>query len=107
VALEQSIVFRQLEQGGRFSRFDLFDAVLVLVPFDVHYLLELIFAGSMARPWVTLFAAAVFVYFLRARFPEGVTPLIHVLVTPRALSSLAPDQILRPYPPAARKRVQA
>ncbi len=100
MALEQSIVFRQLEHGSRFSRFDHFDAVLVLIPFDVHYLLELVLGGTLARPWVTLVAAAVFVWFLRLRFPEGVTPLIHVMVTPRQLSALAEDRVLEPYPPS-------
>ena len=102
MALEQSIVFRQLEQGSRFSRFDYLDAVLVLVPYNVHYLIELIFSGSLARPWVTLVAAAVFIYYLRVRFPDGLSPLVHVLVTPRHLGAMPEDKILtRPYPGAS------
>lgn len=104
MALEQSIVFRQLENGGRFSRFDLMDAVLILFPFDIHYMVELLLGGSLARPWVTLLAAAVFVYFLRMKFPDGVAPLIHVLITPRCLSSLAPDRVLRAYPARRERR---
>ena len=104
MALEESVVFRQLERGGRFSRFDYLDAVLVLLPFDAHYLLALVLGWSLGPPWVTLAAAAVFVWFLRARFPEGIAPLIHVLVTPRHLSAHASDQVRLPYPGARRPR---
>ena len=101
MALEQSIVFRQLERGGRFARFDLVDAAIVLLGYQVHYMVEFFMGGNLFRPWMTLIAAAVAVYFLRARLPEGIAPLLHVLSTPRHLSSMAPDSILGPYPAAS------
>jgi hypothetical protein len=104
MALEESVVFRQLERGSRFSRFDFVDAVLVLLPFDLHYLIALVAGWSLGPPWITLVAAAIFVWFLRARFPEGIAPLIHVLVTPRHLSALAPDRDTAVYPPRSPRR---
>ena len=107
MSLEQSVVFRQLERGGRFAQFDLVDAAIVLIVYQVHYMAEFFLGGSLLRPWVTLVAAAVAVYFLRARLPEGLTPLLHVLSTPRHLSSLAPDSMLGRYPPAGSAREAA
>jgi|APDOM4702015159_1054818.scaffolds.fasta_scaffold00048_19 hypothetical protein len=101
MALEQSVVFRQLEQGSRFSRFDYFDAILVLLPYNIHALVELITVGTTFRPWITLVCAAIFVWFLRMRFPEGFSPLLRYLLTPKHLTPLAPDSILKPYPPAS------
>jgi hypothetical protein len=104
MALEESVVFRQLERGSRFSRFDFVDAVLVLLPFDLHYLVALAAGWSLGPPWITLIAAAIFVWYLRVRIPEGITPLIHVLVTPRHLSALAPDHDTLPYPARRARR---
>lgn len=104
MALEQSVVFRQLQAGSRFSRFDFIDGALVLLPFDLHYVIALVAGWSLGPPWITLVAAALFVWFLRARFPEGVAPLIHVLVTPRHLSALARDQDTLPYPARSPRR---
>ena len=101
--LEQSVVFRQLEGGGRFSRFDFTDLSIVLVAYAAHYELELALGGYVLRAMITLVCAGIFVWFLRTWFPEGVGPLIHVLVTPRHLSSMAPDRILRRYPPASQR----
>lgn len=100
--LEESVVFRHLEAGSRFSRFDHTDGVCVLLPFNIHYLVALAAGWSLLPPWITLMAAAMAVYFLRIRFPEGIAPLIHVLLTPHHLSSMAEDRVLKPYP--ARKR---
>lgn len=96
--LEESVVFRQLETPSRFTRFDYNDAILVLLPFNIHYLGALILGRSLGPPWITLVAAAVAVYFLRTRFPDGIGTILQVLTTPRHLSALAPDRILRPYP---------
>jgi len=102
MALEQSIVFRQLEEGSRFSQFDPFDGILALLPFNIHYLAALICGWSLGPPMVTLVAASAAVYFLRVKFPEGLSPLLQVLLTPHHLSALAEDQILRrPYPGAS------
>jgi uncharacterized membrane protein len=100
VALEQSVVFRQLEAGGRFSRFDFLDLVLVLVPHSAHYLIFLCAGWPLGTSYITLLAAAVAIYLFRSRFPEGVGPVLHVLLTPHHLSAMAEDQVLRPYPAA-------
>lgn len=97
---EQSVVFRQLERGSRLSRFDLFDGVIVLLSYNLHFGAALVSGGNLLRPYVTLAVAAVGVWFLRARFPDGVGPLLQVLTTPRQLSGMAPDLVLDPYPAA-------
>lgn len=102
MALEESQVFRQLEKGGRLSQLDLVDAATVLVSYQLHFMVEFFLGGNLLRPWVTLVAVALAMYFLRARLPEGVTPILHVLSTPRHLSSLAPDIIVKPYPAVPR-----
>jgi hypothetical protein len=100
--LEQSVVFRQLEQGSRFSRFDYTDACLLFLPFNIHYLVALIAGWSLGPPWITLVATGVAIWFFRMRFPEGLGPLLHVLSTPHHLSALAHDVMVREYP--GRKR---
>lgn len=107
MALEQSMVFRQLERGGRFSQFDIVDAAMVLIAYQLHYMAEFFLGGNLIRPWVTLFATALAVYFLRARLPEGVAPLLHVMSTPRHLSSMAEDVTWKPYPAAPNTREES
>jgi hypothetical protein len=103
VPLEQTVVFRQLEEGSRFSRFDPTDGVIALVPFNVHYVAATCLGWSLIPPFVTLGAMCLGVYFLRVRFPEGVGPVLQVLMTPHHLSALAEDVLLpHPYPPGQR-----
>lgn len=102
--LEESIVFQNLDRGSRFSRFDHVDGVLVLLPFNVHYLIALAAGRSLGPPWITLIAAAAAIWLLRSHFPDGIAPLLHVLTTPRHLSAFAHDQVLGPYP--ARRQLE-
>ena len=102
MALEQTIVFRQLEEGSRFSRFDPTDGVMALVPFNVHYLAAVCLGWSLIPPFITLVAACTSVYVMRVRFPDGLGPILHVLLTPHHLSAMAADRLLPwAYPPSA------
>jgi hypothetical protein len=98
VALEQSYVFRQLSAKSRFGRYDHVDGMLVFVPYIVHYLLELALHGNENRALASLAASALAVFLLRRYFPDGLSPIVRMLLTPRHLSSLPEDRILLPYP---------
>jgi hypothetical protein len=86
-----SVVRRRLEGGlqgaSRFSRYDEIDALLVGLPYCLHFIAELLLDGSPARAYGTAAAAAVAVWALRNRFPDGVTPIVRALGMKRHLSS--------------------
>jgi hypothetical protein len=101
-----SVVRRRLEGGlqgaSRFSRYDEIDALLVGLPYCFHFVAELLLNGSPARAYGTAAAAAVGVWALRNKFPDGITPIIRALGMKRRFSSLAPDVLAASYPPLAR-----
>ncbi|WP_163778726.1 hypothetical protein [Myxococcus vastator] len=97
--LEESIVFRQLDAGGRFSRFSYEDAIPVLSSYSLTYLIGHMGLGlSQGYALVALLSTALAMYFLRARFPDGLFGLIRYFAAPKHLSALTPDVILKPYP---------
>jgi hypothetical protein len=103
-----SIVRRRLEGGlqgaSRFSRYDEIDALLVGLPYSLHFVAELLLGGSPVRAYGTAAAAAVGVWALRNKFPDGVTPIVRALGMKRRFSSLARDVLATRYPPCAGRR---
>ena len=97
MALEQSYVFRQLAAPTRFGKYDIVDGAIILESYTLHYVLELLLRGNELRPFATLVAATVGVYVLRRYFPDGLVPLIRMMVTPRHLSAMPPDRVLVAY----------
>jgi hypothetical protein len=104
MALEQSYVFRQLAAPTRFGKYDIVDGAIVLESYTLHYVLELVLGGNELRPFATLVAAAVGVYVLRRYFPEGLVPLIRMMLTPRHLSAMVPERVLVSCPAAPQTR---
>ncbi len=103
-----SVVRRRLEGGlqgaSRFSRYDEIDALLVGLPYCLHFISELLLGGSPVRAYGTAAAATVGVWALRNKFPDGVTPIVRALGMKRRFSSLARDVLAMPYPPLERAR---
>ncbi|NTX67631.1 hypothetical protein HUA74_43990 [Myxococcus sp. CA051A] len=97
--LEESIVFRQLDASGRFSRFAYEDAIAPLLAYSVTYICGVLWAGvHQGYAYVALASTALATYWLRVRFPSGLFGLLHYLVAPKHLSALGADTLLAPYP---------
>lgn len=98
MALEISPVFRQLDAGGRFSRFEPTDAIPVLLLYSTTYLASFAFDFSPLYAFVALASGGVATYFLRVRFEFGLMGLLRFLLHPKHFSALAADSNPLRYP---------
>jgi hypothetical protein len=96
--LEVSPVFRQLDAGGRFARFEPTDLIPVLLTYSCTYLGSFAVDYSPLYAFVALISAAVATYFLRTRFEFGLMGLLRFLLFAKHFSGLAPDSRTTPYP---------
>jgi hypothetical protein len=100
LALEHSVVYRQLAGKSRFSRIDFGDILFGLLPWALHTTVGT-FAGWAAwRPYLTLVTSIAALVVLRLWVPEGLGPLFYMVNTPHQLSAFGRDRLIR-YPPAA------
>ena len=102
MALEESIVLRQLDAKGRFGRFEFEDLVPVLLSYSLTWLFGVLgLNASAGYPFVAMASVALGVYLLRTRFPDGLGGLVRFVVQPKHLTPLGRDVVLRtPYPGA-------
>lgn len=98
MALEVSPVFRQLDAGGRFSKFEPTDAIPVLLTYSVTYLISFVIDFSPLYAFVALVSAGVATYFVRTRFEFGLMGILRFLLHPKHFSALAADRVAAPYP---------
>jgi hypothetical protein len=98
MGLEVSPVFRQLDAGGRFARFEPTDAIPVLTTYSITHLGSFVVDYSPLYAFVALVSAAVATYFLRTRFEFGLMGLIRFLLFIKHFSALAADTHPLPYP---------
>lgn len=96
--LEVSPVFRQLDAGGRFARFEPTDAIPVMLVYSFTYLGSFAFGYSALYAFVALASAAVATYFLRTKFEFGLMGLLRFLLHAKHFSALAEDRNRLPYP---------
>lgn len=96
--LEVSPVFRQLDAGGRFAKFEPTDAIPVLLTYSSTYLLSFAVGYSPLYAFVALASAAVTTYFLRTKFEFGLMGLLRFLLHPKHFSPLAADRSPLAYP---------
>lgn len=102
MALEISPVFRQLDAGGRFARFEASDAIPVFLAYSLTYLASFAAGFSPLYAFVSLVSAGVATWFLRTRFEFGLMGLLRFLLQPKHFSALAKDTRAIPYPGACR-----
>jgi hypothetical protein len=93
-----STVYRQLDAGGRFGRFEVFDAIPILLAYSITYLGSYVFRYAPLYAFVALLSGAVATYLLRTRFDLGPMALIRFILYPKHFSALAPDTESLPYP---------
>lgn len=98
MALDISPVFRQLDAGGRFARFEPTDAIPVLLSYSGTYLLSMVTGFSPLYAFVALLSAAVATYFMRTRFEFGLMGLLRFALFPKHFSGLAADTHPLAYP---------
>lgn len=98
MALETSPVFRQLDAGGRFARFEPTDAIPVFLLYSFTYLGSFAFGYAPLYAFAALASAAVATYFLRTRFEFGLMELLRFLLHPKHFSALAADRRVSSYP---------
>lgn len=103
MALSISPVFRQLDAGGRFSRFEPTDAIPVLLTYSITYLGSFVAGYSPLYAFVALISAAVATYFLRTRFEFGLMGVLRFVLHPKHFSGLAADRFHLPYPGRAER----
>lgn len=102
MALEISPVFRQLDGGGRFARFEPTDAIPVLLMYSATYLGTFVFDYSPLYAFVALAAAGVATYLLRVKFEFGLMGLLRFLLAPKHFSALAADRNALSFPGRSR-----
>lgn len=98
MALQISPVFRQLDAGGRFARFEPTDAIPVLLTYSVTYLISFAAGYSPLYAFVSLLSAAVATYFLRTKFEFGLMGLLKFLLHAKHFSAMAADRHPLAYP---------
>lgn len=98
MALQISPVFRQLDAGGRFARFEMTDAIPVFLTYSVTYLISFAVGYSPLYAFVALLSAAIATYFLRTRFEFGLMGLLRFLQYPKHFSAMAADRHPLAYP---------
>ena len=96
--LEVSPVFRQLDTGSRFSRFEPTDLIPVLLMYSCTYLLSFVGGYSPLYAFVALISSGVATYFLRTKFEFGLMGLLRFLLFPKHFSALAADRTQQHYP---------
>jgi hypothetical protein len=96
--LEKSPVFRQLDGGGRFGKFEPTDAIPVFLTYSLTYLLSFAVGFSALYAFVALASAAVATYLLRTKFEFGLMGLLRFLLHPKHFAALAADRRPVAYP---------
>lgn len=102
--LERSVVFRQLDGGGRFGRITWEDALLPLLATTVAYYGMWIFDYHPLYMLVVFASSFTGGVVARRRFPDGLLSVLLFLLQPKHRSAHAPDRLAVPYPARPERR---